>query len=233
MPPDFLTSAVLADHPQLVHGFTMRVLGADYDRIAVATGSLVSQFYYLEQVHSAEVVIVGDDAELAQLPRGDALVTNRRDIMVGVRTADCLPILIYEPRRHVVAAIHAGLRGMQAGVIQNALELMRRAFDAQPGEMLAALGPCIRVDKYEVGPEVIADFLKAYGAEGFSYRDDLGPRPHLDLPGTAQKILMRAGLLPEHVSDIGLCTCGRADLFHSYRRDRGHGRQFNFIGVLS
>jgi YfiH family protein len=229
----FLTSAVFSDLPQLVHGFTTRVLAADYDRVAVATQSLVSQFYYLDQAHSADVVIVGEDAELARLPRGDALVTNRRDIILGVRTADCLPILVCEPHQHVVTAIHAGFRGMLAGVIQNALDVMRRAFDAQPEAMLAALGPCIRAENYEVGPEVIADFRKAYGEKGFAYRDDLAPRPHLDLPGTAQIILAQAGLLPEHVSDIGLCTFSRGDLFHSYRRDHGDGRQFNFIGILS
>lgn len=223
-----LYSANLADRAGLKHGFTTQPLGADYDHLAVKLKILVSQIYYVEQIHSAKVVVIDDESELGSLPQADALVTARRNVIVGVRTADCLPVLLHDPVKGVVAAVHAGFRGLLGGVLQNSIDMMVKAFGCQPENIDAVFGPCIRTKHYEVGEEVIAAFRDQYG-EDFSFEQSPGQKPHLDLAGSAQKVLAKTGMRAAH--DVGLCTYDDAR-FHSYRRAPGVGRQFNFIGLF-
>lgn len=232
MKAEIFTSPLLLHYPELIHGFTTRELGADYDRIAVRMKILVSQIYHVDQIHSGKAVVVDEDTELAQLPQADALVTARADIIIGVRTADCLPLLIYDPQRGVVAAVHAGYRGVLAGIVQNTLDLMQRGFGCEVSDLKFVLGPAICVKHYEVGPEVIVEFEKKCG-ENFSYRTDLGPKPHLDIPATVMQILITHGALESNIHAPGWCTYEDDQRFYSYRRETGQGRQFNFIGRIS
>lgn len=223
-----LRSANLAERPGLIHGFTTQPLGADYDHLAVKLKILVSQIYYVEQIHSAKVVVIDEESELGNLPQADALVTARRHVIIGVRTADCLPVLLHDPIKGVVAAVHAGFRGLLGGILQNSIDMMVKAFGSSPDDIDAVFGPCIRVSRYEVGEEVLEAFRDRFGKAGFSFEQAPGQKPHLDLAGSAQKILAQAGIGPAH--DAGLCTYDDTR-FHSYRRAPGAGRQFNFIGL--
>lgn len=232
MHSEILTSPLLERYPELLHGFTTRGLGADYDRLAVRMKILRSQIYYVEQIHSGKVVVVDDDTELGELPPADAIVTARADVIIGVRTADCLPILIYDPRLNIVAAIHAGYRGILAGIIQNTLILLQRGFGCQFGDLKIALGPAICVRHYEVGAEVIDEFRKTY-VHDFSFCTDLGIKPHLDIAGSSLQILLAHGVQESNVHVPGWCTFEDEQSFHSYRRSPGSGRQFNFIGRLT
>jgi YfiH family protein len=230
-----LTVPNLDLHSNLVHGFTTREIGDDYGKIAVELNPRIvtapERIVRLNQIHSGTVVVVDKNADLKALPEGDALVTDRPGIVIGVKTADCLPILVYERKARVVAAIHAGWRGLAACIVQHTLEEMLRRFGCRIEFMEFAFGPCISEVHYEVGEEVIEKFREVFGVR-FSYKQKPGAKPHLDLVGTARMNCEDVGFYHRNLAEVGLCTFERADLFHSHRRKAGEGRQFNFIGMV-
>lgn len=229
--PSVLRSAQLSEQESLWHGFTTRDLASDYDRISVELNVLRSQIYYLNQVHSNLAVLIERQTELDDLPCADALITNRKDIIIGVRTADCLPILVFDQRKHVVAAIHAGYKGLLNGVVQNTFRFLSEVFSSSPQDCLVALGPAICVNHYEMGQEVI-DLYKKNFPNSFCYKVQNNSF-HLDLKGTAKIFLENLGVPLKQVSDVGLCTFEETDHFFSYRKKQDVGRQFNFIGMMS
>jgi YfiH family protein len=177
------------------------------------------------QVHGTRVVTADPDAERTQ---ADGSVTAAPGTLVGVVTADCVPVLLLARRRRVVAAVHAGWRGAAAGIVDEALAHLRRAFDVEPREVEAALGPAIGVCCYEVGAEVRDAFVRESGdTTAPAWRED-GSRLQLDLRRAVALLLRRAGV--QQVATIGPCT--RCDPeYCSYRRDgAGSGRQVSFIG---
>ena len=172
----------------------------------------------LDQVHSAECVDACGRA--GRLGRGDALLSIVPGTLVGVRTADCIPILLADERRCAVAAVHAGWRGTVAGIAARAVEAMHEHFGTRPKDVHAAIGPGIGACCYEVGPEVAAHF----GAEG---------RAKIDLAEANRAQLAAAGIPAERIYVCGLCTMCLASEFHSFRRDGERaGRMHAFIGVL-
>ena len=190
-------------------------------------------------------------------PQGDALLTDRAGIMLSVKTADCLPVLLADPKRRVVGAVHAGWRGALARVVEKAVGEMRRAYGSDPRNLLAVIGPCIRVCCYEVGEEVEEAFhgrfphadkffrKRSESAASHPERNSLSflnmppgtnavPKPptHLDLVAVAQDQLLAAGLSPRHIEAVDFCTACRADLFYSYRREGSRaGRMLAVIGI--
>jgi YfiH family protein len=191
--------------PWLVHGFATR-LAQPPAGIAV-----------LKQVHSADCVL--GEGRRGHLGQGDALLENTPGSLVGVKTADCVPILLVDEQHRAVAAVHAGWRGTAAQIVRNAAEEMGRHFGTRPADLHAAIGPSIGACCYEVGPEVACHF----GQEG---------RCHIDLCEANRKQLNRAGVSPGRIYEAGLCTMCMAEQFHSYRRDRaGAGRMLSFAGV--
>jgi hypothetical protein len=205
---ELLHSDLLTSLSWLEHGFGTRDFAPDPETLAS-----------LRQVHSAAVLV----AESAGCQgEGDALVTNHAGVAVAVRTADCLPILLADPAHHVVAAVHAGWRGTAAGIVGKTLERMRVEFGTEPGQVIAAIGPGIGVCCYEVGPEVAREF----GRGEF----EIDRRVHVDLAGENRRRLIAAGVAPESIDDLRLCTRCRADLFHSWRRDGAEaGRMVSFL----
>ena len=180
------------------------------ERLAEAVGLDPQALVLAHQVHGTNVVEINErDVSTGDC---DALVTHERGIAVGVLTADCVPVLILGS--DTVAAVHAGWRGLSTGVIDKALETT--------GDAKAAwIGPAIRGDCYEVGPEVVHAFLEA----GLPIRDDR----HVDPPTAAAAALRRAGVTS--IADSGACT--RCDSrYYSYRRDGVTGRQGGFIARL-
>ncbi len=158
----------------------------------------------------------------------DGIVTARRGAAVGVITADCVPALLVAPGAGVVAAVHAGWRGAAAGVLEAALDHLRRHFGVAPADVEAAIGPAIGPCCYEVGPEVRAAFAARSG-------DLTAPawQPHngslrLDLRQAVRLLLDAAGV--RDLAEVGPCTACTPSLA-SYRRDgTGAGRQLSFIG---
>ncbi len=179
------------------------------------------------QVHGTAVM----DADGADLTSGlgdaDALIASRPERCVAVRTADCVPILVASPEHNLVAAVHAGWRGLVGGVIGQAVAALA-ARGADPGRLIAAIGPSIGAEAYEVGPEVAAAFMAA-GIGGAV--DRTRGREHVDCHLAARIQLRHAGL-PEHAIDgEPCCTYSHPESFFSYRRDGARsGRLASVIG---
>ena len=184
------------------------------------------------QVHSARVAAVEEPWPRERAPQVDALVTTRSDVVLGILTADCAPVLFADPGASVVGAAHAGWRGAQSGVLEETIDAMCR-LGAERGRIVAAIGPTIGKDSYEVGAEFVERFLgEDPGNERF-----FGParRPghrHFDLPGYAAARLHRAGVAV--VVDCEADTCADEGQFFSYRRacvrgERAYGRGLSAI----
>lgn len=246
------------DVPKLVHGFLGREQGlapgpfsiADLRARLAAVGEAPARVLAVRQVHGARVLAcetaaraAPDDVELARdLPEADALISTE-DVILTVRTADCVPILLVAPAPRAVAAIHAGWRGMLAGVIESTIAALAERHSAPAGGLLAAVGPAIGGCCYEFGAEHLAGFVARLGPPALgAWRppalDRAAPptgetpaRGHLDLRALARIALERAGLRPEAISTIGPCTVEHPAELHSYRRDGGNaGRQLSYVG---
>lgn len=217
--------------PGLVHGFEQR-LGPDgwegrEEARGRVRGALLphGRLLLLKQVHGAAVHIAPWEGR----PEGDASVAELAGLLLGIETADCLPVLVADPVRRAVAAAHAGWRGTSAGVAAAAVDaLVRRG--SRPADLVAALGPANEACCYEVGEELRAAFGPEWDVIARS-----GPRgkPHLDVRLANVRQLERAGLLRRNIHHVGDCTSCRPDLYHSYRREGpGGGRMLSFIGFV-
>lgn len=209
----------LLDEHHVPHAFTTR-LGPDeeaFDPTARGSSALLCRVararsetvVFGRQVHGADVWSLGEDRNRRD---ADALVSRRSDALVGVVTADCVPVLLADESGDRVAAVHAGWRGLVAGVLPAALE----ALDSQL--VVAAIGPCLSTERFEVGPEVAQRFEESGMAAAI--RTDVGPRPHIDLRAAAAIQLERAGVT--RIDCSSLCTWNEPELY-SYRRDVTHG----------
>jgi polyphenol oxidase len=177
----------------------------------------------LRQVHGAAV----EEAPWSGRPAADAAVTSEAGFLLGIETADCLPVLLVDPRRRAVAAAHAGWRGTVAGVTRAAVAALVRG-GSRSADLLAALGPGIGPCCYEVGEDVKAAFGPA-GARFFEPTP--GGRDHLDVRAANRLQLTAAGLDSDRIESVDECTFCRSDLYHSYRRDGpGSGRMISFVG---
>jgi YfiH family protein len=160
---------------------------------------------------------------------GDALVTDDLNRRIGVRTADCVPILLLDTVKRAVAAVHAGWRGTAAGIVARAIEKMHLDFGTRPADIRAALGPCIRECCYQVGPEVASQFSPL-----FPEWPPVTGQQNLDLVEANRRHLSSAGVPAGQVFDSGLCTSCLAEHFFSYRREpRNPGRMISAICRLA
>lgn len=204
-------------------------------RVLVELGAEHRQLVQVHQVHGRathvhaaassnpwERTLAGAD------PKADAIVTNDAACLVAVRVADCCPVLLASRDGSVVAAVHAGWRGVIAGVVESALSHMR-ALGAR--DVVAAIGPCISVDHFEIGPEVSAEFRRVFGADAPLC---VGPRgrDHADLKSALA--LQLVALDVTSIDVLPRCTVADPALFFSHRRDQGlTGRMIGVIGPAS
>jgi YfiH family protein len=215
--------------PGLAHGFEQRLGPPGWetrqggrDRVASCLSAL-GRLFFMTQVHGARAL----RAPWEGAPDADAAISEAPGVLVAVETADCLPILLVDPQRRAVAAVHAGWRGTVAGAAASAVKELRAA-GSRPGDVFAAVGPGIGPCCYEVGEDVRGAF--GPGAKAF-FRPGPNGRPHLDLRAVNQDQLQRAGILPERIHHVADCTFCHPDLYHSYRREgSGGGRMVSFVG---
>jgi YfiH family protein len=171
----------------------------------------------LKQIHSD--ICVPARGRTGALGEGDALIENMPGHFVGVKTADCIPILLVDEEHRAVVAVHAGWRGTVQGIARAALAKMHEEFRTQAGRVHAAIGPGIGKCCYEVGPEVAAKFGETGTAK-------------IDLAQANRRQLRDAGVPDSQIYVAGLCTLCGAEDFHSYRRDKYQaGRMLSFVGV--
>jgi len=196
-------------------------------RFAKALGVPLDRLYQASQVHRAGVRVVGaeDHPEEVVRAEADALVVPAGvRAAVGVRVADCVPVLLADASTGAVAAVHVGWRGAVARVLDAALD----ALGADAGDVLAAIGPHIRVGAFEVGDDV-ADRIAAE-AHGAAVVVRGGSKPHVDLARVVQAQLAHRGIDGERVDDVGGCTLTEPERYFSYRRDgRRSGRHVGAI----
>ncbi|MGH9474708.1 MAG: peptidoglycan editing factor PgeF [Terriglobales bacterium] len=249
--PPLLRVRNLSALPWLRHGFGTRACGLRHPqphRIANHPPLLM-----LRQVHSG---LVWQDPQPGQA--GDGMFTRRRRVLLTIRTADCCPVLLVDARQRIAAAVHAGWRGTLARIAAAAVGEMRAACGSRPDDVLAGLGPCIRACCYQVGAEVqqafaarfadAADWFQAAEPDPMHSRYPMlfltgappghprDPRwnPHvpmrLDLQLALRAQLLKAGLKPDHIEIVPMCTGCEPQLFYSHRRgDRG--RMLSAIGL--
>ena len=225
------------------HLFTTRQLelssGHDVRRMGIAVGA--SAVEMAKQVHGRDVAVVRRGVQRPNAaPEADALVSDDSAVAIAVRAADCVPLLMADRTRGVVAAVHAGWRGTAARVAVAALEALQREFGTHPREIVAAIGPSIGDCCYEVGPELV-DAFAAAGHERylidrwFATPRDFGtaggtplrgtfqrerPALRLDVAGANRDQLVLAGVNESDISLSGLCTAMHLDLLTSYRAER-------------
>jgi polyphenol oxidase len=178
---------------------------------------------YLRQMHGIEVADLDMSADGQRT--ADAATTAVAGTVAGVLTADCMPLLLTDERGTRVAAVHAGWRGMAAGVIESAVA----AFEAEPLTLHAWMGPTIGRDAFEVGPEVREAFVAADAAAAGAFVAGKPGKYMADLYALARQRLARAGV--RRVSGGGFCTFHEADRFFSYRRVARSGRMGTFIWI--
>ena len=229
MNDNLLTSGLL-DHAGVRHGFTTRQLGDalhDLSGWEKETDLRRESLVRLKQVHGTDVLIV--DGPVAGLPpeeerRFDAAVTSQRDVTLSIRTADCVPILLFAPG--VVAAAHAGWRGTLEGTVKNTVAAMLELRDCRADSILAAMGPCIHSCCYRVGRDVWEPFTQSFRKDAIIVRDE---DHYVDLVAANRAWLLRSGVLAKNIDFLGACTHCSTDRFFSYRREGSTGRQLAFI----
>jgi hypothetical protein len=205
----------------------------NWSRLETAAALPVAGWGLLSQVHGARVARAGAAGPACHHRRNhaeaDALVATRQGVVLGVLTADCLPVILAVPGGSAVAIAHAGWRGTLEGVVQETVRELCAAAGAEPDEILAAIGPSIGRCCFQVGTEVHEAFYERWGA-AHARRILVKSDPwRLDLP-TANLIQLReTGLRTSNVAFVQHCTCCRKDLFFSYRRDgTKSGRMLNW-----
>jgi hypothetical protein len=211
----------------------------------------------LRQFHSNRIVhTVRTDAPRARPHKADGQISDEHGFLLAIQTADCIPVLVADRKRRVVAAFHAGWRGTVKRIVESGVGTMRLAFGSQPEDLIAAIGPGIGLCCYTVGEEVLSEFESqfSYARELFKEVFDsdpvrkkypmlfltqrapghspIGPSLHVDLVEANRRQLLAAGLKPESIQVIGGCTQCHHDLFFSHRASQGHtGRMMAVIGI--
>jgi YfiH family protein len=261
--------------PWLVHGFSTRLGGLselngekvlnlsfmDWDqrerveqnrrKFQAALGANGLTLVAMKQIHSDVVHLFRG---IPGVPgKGDASTTNRPGILLGVQTADCVPVLLVDPKKRAVAAIHAGWKGTLSRITEKTVGRMRLEFGSRPRDLCAAIGPSIGSCCYEVGAEFVSKF-RAQFADAEHYFDEArsgeepnplqwlnmkppGHQPpaknvHLDLRKANRSQLLAAGVRADYIFESGLCTGCNTDLFFSYRKEgTPSGRLMSVIGV--
>ena len=227
----------------MVHAFSTRRAGSDdftlgsqgggvgenRGRFLAAVGIPAWPIVRLQQVHSNIVHSVSENEDANDPKEGDAAYTGLGGIVLGVVTADCVPILVADSGGRAVGAVHAGWKGTSESVLRRTVDAMIDELELDPGDLYAAIGPHIGACCMEVGEEVFDWFADP---DVFERRPDW-EKPHLKLAEANRRQLLGAGLNPDNVAVSTLCTKCRPDLFYSYRRDGGNtGRMFSVIGLV-
>lgn len=187
----------------------------------------------VRQIHGSDILVIdepNEDYSHFLSLESDAIITNQAGIMIGICVADCAPILLMDPEKRVIAAIHAGWQGTAAKLVSKTVSGMKNIFDCDPRTIQAAIGPCIGKCCYEVDAPVKQAFTQsAIPWDTFAEQTNEG-KWRLDLAAANRELLLLAGLQASAIQESDLCVSCHRELFFSYRRDDGEtGRQMGFI----
>lgn len=190
------------------------------------------------QIHSNYVKAVDTFDEAANTDeKYDALVSNLDGLLVGVKTADCVPVLVGDPVSRSYAAIHAGWRGTVASIVTNAVNLLKERYRADPENMIAAIGPSACGRTYEIGSDVIDAFTEKFSESEKYFTPTREDHARVDLKYANRDQLVDAGLQTENIFVTDLCTIESVELFFSYRVEKRlygkTGRSLSVIGLAN
>ena len=209
-------------------------------RIGERFGKTPEDFVLSKQSHETKVLKVGTKDRGKGITKDrdyegiDALITDEKGIILSCFSADCVPILFYDPIHKAVGACHSGWRGTKGKILQNVVEEMRKHFSSNPAEILIAIGPSICKEQYVVSEDLALSFLEDYPDLG---EDTASPiqriskdKFQLDLWDLNRRIALDCGIKEEHISISGYCTMENPELFFSHRYSQGkRGLQGAFI----
>ncbi|MEP6704632.1 MAG: peptidoglycan editing factor PgeF, partial [Acidobacteriota bacterium] len=187
------------------------------------------------QVHGDDIQIVADDADVqTSNEKCDALISNLEGVLVGVKTADCVPVLLGDPKTGAFAAVHAGWRGTAESIVAKAVERMREDFDTEPSDLIAAIGPAACGRNYEIGAEVIDAFGDNFDESEKYFAPTRDGHALVDLHLANKDQLLEKGVMQNAIFTAPFCTMERTDLFFSYRVEKKKfgktGRLLSVIG---
>lgn len=194
---------------------------AENRRILTRKAGLPGPVFWLAQCHGTRVLKAppSPTESLALPPSADGSWTDQRGVVLGILTADCLPVLLWTQDGSRIAALHGGWKGVVGGILEEGL---KKISGTRPQPVRAWIGPAISQTAYEVGPEVRSQFLSVYPSTSGSFSPGKGDRWHFDLPGAARTILLNSGVTSVDLS--GACTWSAPEKFFSYRRENPTGR---------
>jgi len=242
----FYSIPALEALPQVCHGFSTRVggvstgayktmnlslnAGEDTDLVEINRCMFVKaleagnpEVYTVKQVHGTRVIRIERKETPAvefRQAEGDAIVTDQPGVAIGVLTADCVPVLLVDPVKRAIAAVHAGREGTLQSILTHVVQRMVKDFQSSPQELYAAVGPAIERDCYEVGAEIAerVQNQSPYAAEVLSRREG---SYYLDLRKMNHLVLLGNGLREERIFHVDLCTVCHPRTFYSYRKNEG------------
>lgn len=191
-----------------------------------------------EQIHGSESAAVAESQKGAgcrdygsTIKGTDALMTDRKGILLNIHLADCVPLIFYDWKKHTGALVHAGWKGTAAGIAEKTVRAMNEAFGSSPESILAAIGPSIGPCCFEIGSDT-ADKIES----GFNYSTDVISREengiHADLWKANEEQLLEAGLKQHNIESAGICTSCHNDEFYSYRAEGGQTGRFSAYLLL-
>ncbi len=238
---NYISISALDKMDGIRHAFTTRQNGVgarrrsagntdDWHVVADAFGIHTYRVVTVNQVHGENIVKVDElNYRKVQEVHADAMITDVPGLAIGVETADCVPVLLFDPVRHAVAAVHAGWRSTVKKIVQKAINRMSEEFGSEPSRMIAAIGPAIGPECYEVD-EPVMDPVK----DAFSFwKDVTAPRGidhwSLDLVKANRMELAQIGLDEKNIHAVEMCTSCRKDLFYSFRAEGKTGRMLSVI----
>jgi YfiH family protein len=196
-----------------------------------ALGRIQESIHDVWQVHSADVVYVDAPRPLdTPYQKADIMLTNNPQVTLFMRFADCTPILLYDPERQVVGLVHSGWLGTVRGAARAAVQAMQDRYASNPADILAAIGPAIGPDHYEIGEDVIAQVQDAFGAEAPSLFERHAKRTHFDLWKANHLLLEEAGV--RQIELAGICTACHTNDWFSHRGEKGKTGRFGALIAL-
>lgn len=254
----FFQSEKLVNHSEIVHFFSSRNSGVSNGvfeslnfgtrhgeeknmktNLLLLANSLdldAAKFIIPKQTHGDKIVIVTETNSFDVFENTDALVTNIPSITLSVKTADCVPILLFDPVKKAIGAVHSGWRGTAQNIAGKTVKTMSQTFGSEPENIIVAIGPCIGSKNYEVGIEVLqkiksvtSDHKRIFDSENIKTG-----KAFLDLTHANVQLCLQAGIKEKNIDTLELCTFTMKDDFFSARRD-GHitGRMINGISIKS
>ncbi len=240
---NYITLPALDHLDAIRHAFTTRADGLggrsrgirrpdDWNAVAEAFEISPEQLVTVNQVHGENIVKVDErNYRGVRTRRADAIITSVPRLAIGVETADCVPVLLLDPVKPAVGAVHAGWRSTVKKIVQKTINRMHEEFGSDPSRMIAAIGPSVGPECYEVDEPVMGPVKAAFSF----WKDVTSPRGKdrwsLDLVKANKLELMQIGLPEKNIHPVGMCTSCRKDLFYSYRAEGRTGRMLSVIMI--